>query len=155
MPGAGPNWAAKVDGNVAKDNVRIVAVYCSGAVTIGNPVAIDPADTTYGQGKSCKKNVVDDSPFVFGIAYETITAAGLVRVQVAGPIQATDAHNPKATGNITPAGKMISGNNTTTAGTIKAAANPTVSLWPFAVCMTPYTDTNADGSMFIIDKGWF
>lgn len=152
MSAGQPIYEAKIDGSVPKDNVRFARLYLTGAVSAGNPVCVDPADSTYGLGKSFKKNVTDDNPACVGIATETITAAGFCRVQVAGPIQATDSWNPVAQGAVA-VNSMIGGNNSTTAGTIKQAGSVSATVWPFALCLKAYTSTNADGAMYIIDKG--
>lgn len=151
-----------VDGSVARDQRRIVEVWCTTvtSVTAGSPVAIDPASTVYGQGKSCKVNVIDDNPLCFGVVYASKTAdvagtaVGLILVQVAGSILATDTHNPTAQGTIN-ATEAIGGNNSTTTKTIKAVGTCAATIQPFAVCMTAYTSGQHDGSMMIIDKGWF
>lgn len=160
---AGPTFAveALVDNQVPQVARKIVSVAINetAAVAIGVPVAIDPSVTTIGQGKTCKVNVIDDNPLVFGITYEAIAAGAagrMIRVQVAGPILATDSHNPTCvSGGSVAAGAKIGGNNTTTVKTIKQAANVTATAWPFATCMTAYSSAAADGSMMIEDKGWF
>lgn len=157
---AGPtyNVAALIDNQVASDARKIVTVNISdtGAITAGTPVAVNPAVSTYGQGKTVKVNVVDDNPLMVGIVVASIASTDprLVQVQVGGPIYATDAWNPTAQGAIS-AGNAVGGNNSTTTKTIKAVGTCAATIQPFAVCMTAYTSGAADGSLLIIDKGWF
>ena len=157
---AGPtyNVAAQIDGQNVNDTRKIVTVniVTTGAIVAGTPVAIDPSVTTFGQGKSCKVNVIDDNPLAFGIVVAPIasTDARYVQVQVGGAIYATDAWNPTAQGAIG-ATQAIGANNTTTAATIKAVGPCAAAIQPFAVCMTAYTSGDNDGSLLIIDKGWF
>ena len=63
---------------------KFVTLQCSGAVTKGDWVAIDLDDTTNGLGASCEKSTTALPDLVFGVATETLTAAGELRVQVAG-----------------------------------------------------------------------
>lgn len=158
---AGPTYAveALVDNQVPQTARKIVSVAINetAAVAIGVPVAIDPTVTTIGQGKTCKVNVIDDNPLAFGVTYEAIAAGAagrMIRVQVGGPILATDSHNPTAQGTIN-AGEAVGANNSTTAQRIKAVGTCAATIQPFAVSMTAYTTGNANGSIMIIDKGWF
>lgn len=156
-----PQVIGKVDGTVAKDNVRIVSVYCSTVTTVaaGVPVSLDPGDSTYGLGKSCKLTVIDDDPLCFGILVESKTVTtgqpvGRVKVQVGGPIQDADSYCPTAQGAIA-LNEAIGSNNSTNAGRIKALGTVSKTVQPFAVCMDAFGDGLADGSLMIIDKGWF
>jgi len=158
MPAPTYNKADLVDGNVASNARKIVTcnISTTGAITAGSVVAIDPAVSTYGLGKSVKLNVIDDNPLMVGIVTAAIAATDprLVQVQVAGPIYAADAWNPTAQGTIN-LGEAVGGNNTTTTNRIKAVGTCAATIQPFAVCIDAYTSGNADGALLLIDKGWF
>ena len=150
-----PDIIGKVDGAVVKDRVKIVSVYCSTVTTVaaGVPIALDPADTTYGLGKTFKVNVVDDNPLMAGITVEakTVTTGqpvGKIKIQVEGPIQAADTYNPTAQGTIN-LGDAVGGNNSTTAKTIKAVGTCAASIQPFARAIKAYTSGQADGALWL------
>ena len=63
---------------------KFVTLHCSGAVTKGDWVAIDLDDSTNGLGASVEKATTALPQLVFGVATETLTAAGELVVQVAG-----------------------------------------------------------------------
>lgn len=156
-----PQVIGKVDGTVAKDNVRIVSVYCSTVTTVaaGVPVSLDPGDSTYGLGKSCKVSVIDDDPLCFGVTVEakTVTTGqpvGRIKVQVSGPIQDADTYCPTAQGAIA-INKAVGANNSTNTKRIKEVGTCAAAIQPFAVCIEAFSDGAADGALMIIDKGWF
>lgn len=81
--GSGPTRKDKFDGNV-KYNNRDVELWCTEAVTAGDIICLDLGDTTYGLGKSCKKATSALAPLACGVARQTLTAAGWLRVRVRG-----------------------------------------------------------------------
>ena len=77
----------KIDGVDGDNNFpkKFVTLYCTGAVTKGDWVVIDLADTTNGRGASVKQYAGSSlDATAFGIATETKTAAGNLVVQTAG-----------------------------------------------------------------------
>ena len=76
----------KIDG-VDGDNSspkKVVTLHCTGAITKGDWVVIDLADATNGRGQSVKKSCTAIDATAFGVALETLTAAGPLQVQTAG-----------------------------------------------------------------------
>ena len=76
----------KIDGVDGVNNFpkKFVTLQCSGTVTKGDWVAIDLDDTTNGLGATCEKATAALPDLMFGVATSTLTAAGELRVQVAG-----------------------------------------------------------------------
>lgn len=87
----GPRRVDGLDGNFDLGE-GIVTLWCTGAVTAENLVAIDVSDTTDGIGNSVQQADengagdidVESIGMPVGIAMETLTAAGHLRVQVKG-----------------------------------------------------------------------
>ena len=78
----------KIDGVDGVNNFpkKFVTLYCSAAITKGDWVVIDISDTTNGRGGSVKKFAGGSSldATAFGVATETKTAAGNLKIQTAG-----------------------------------------------------------------------
>ena len=78
----------KVDGVDGVNNFpkKFVTLYGTAAITKGDWVVIDLSDTTNGRGASVKKFAAGSSldPTAFGVATETISAAGNITIQTAG-----------------------------------------------------------------------
>ena len=77
----------KIDGVDGTNNFpkKFVTLYCtSTSITKGDWVVLDLADTTNGRGASVKKSGAALDPTAFGVATETLTAAGNLVVQTAG-----------------------------------------------------------------------
>lgn len=82
---SGPRKADGFDG-ATSDHVVKILLYCTNAVTVGEAVQIDTANTQYGLGNSVKKAQASsaDTELLCGIADATMTAAGDLLVQVSG-----------------------------------------------------------------------
>ena len=77
----------KVDGVDGTGNFpkKLVRLHCTtAAITKGDWVCIDVTDTTNGRGASCKKTGTAIDATAFGVATETTTVAGVIKVQTAG-----------------------------------------------------------------------
>lgn len=146
--------AGLVDGAAAYTNRRFVDMYCTTTtIAVGQSVVLNPTDTTQGAYKSVKVTAADDDALAIGIvsALRPELGPNMVTVQVQGPLTASDAWNPTAQGVIR-INYVVSANASTNAGRIKEGANPTAVLQPFAVCVKAYTDGNADGAIFIMNR---
>ena len=81
----------KIDGvdGVANFPKKFVTLYCSEAITKGEWVSIDTGDSTNGLGGSVEKALATSLGCVgvVGVATETTTAAGIVRIQTAGKFE--------------------------------------------------------------------
>jgi hypothetical protein len=81
----------KVDGVDGDANFpkKFVTLHCSEAVTKGEWVSIDTGDTTNGLGGSVEKALATSLGCVgvVGVATETITAAGPLKIQTAGKFE--------------------------------------------------------------------
>tara|TARA_R100001594_G_scaffold135803_1_gene177748 strand:- start:1365 stop:1853 length:489 start_codon:yes stop_codon:yes gene_type:complete len=111
----------KVDGvdGVNHFPKKFVRLHCTTAtIAKGDWVMIDVADTTNGRGNSCKQttsNVAGAEP-AFGIATETLTAAGILKVQTAGLYGDGTTGGGAATGGSVTAGSVLAAGNTVGAG---------------------------------------
>ena len=146
--------AALVDGAAAYTNRRIVDMYCTTTtIAVGQSVVLNPTDTTQGAYKSVKVTAADDDPLAIGIvvALAPEVGPGMVKVQVQGPVTASDAWNPTAQGAIA-INTMVGANATTNAGRIKGLGTISATVQPFAVTVKAYTDGNADGAIFIMNR---
>ena len=75
-----------VDGGSQINNFpkKFVTLYAAAAVTKGDWVEIDIADTTNGRGASVKTTVAGSVRQAFGVATETVAAGNNVKIQTAG-----------------------------------------------------------------------
>lgn len=141
----------KADGVDGQNNfvVKKVLLYAAAAVAVGDCVMIDIADTTNGLGNSIKVSDAANSPLAFGVALTAVGASGgYVQVQTSGPcVNLVTANGVIATL------KMIGSNVAGDVSECGAAIDE--DNWAFAVCVEAFTAGNADGTMLIIDKGWF
>lgn len=79
------NKADSLDGKANEHN-GFRTMYATAAVTAGNFVAINVTDTENGRGYSVRHSTVTglEEGAICGVATETLTAAGYVRVQTRG-----------------------------------------------------------------------
>tara|TARA_R100000231_G_scaffold30893_2_gene27184 strand:- start:5228 stop:5707 length:480 start_codon:yes stop_codon:yes gene_type:complete len=84
----------KVDGVDGDANFpkKFVTLHGTAAITKGQCVQIDTDDTTNGLGGSVKiatvgANANESGPMCFGVAAETITEAGTIKIQTAGKFE--------------------------------------------------------------------
>jgi hypothetical protein len=148
----GPYKQDGVDGDQDRCK-RFVGLYGTAAITKGQAVVIDTTDTTNGAGFSVKKSVVDDDPLAVGVAEETTTAAGNVKIQLAGYRDDCTAR----TGAIA-VGTMVGSAGTAGAsdhGGVKQLGTVSSTVWPFALCVDAFTDDNANGIILIEDRGFY
>lgn len=141
----------KSDGVDGQDHVivRKTMLYAAAAVAVGDCVMIDIADTTDGLGKSIKVSDAANSPLAFGVALTAVGASGgYVQCQLSGP-----SVNVATANGVIAILKMIGSNVAGDVSECGAAIDE--DNWAFAVCMEAFTAGNADGTMMIIDKGWF
>ena len=140
-----------VDGTAHKP-ARYVVLHGTAAITVGDAVVIDTGDTTNGAGYSVKKSALNDDPLAVGVAAETITAAGPIKVQISGYRDDCTAR----TGAIT-VGTMVGTAGTTGGdeGGVKQAGTISSTVWPFALCVDAFTDDNANGILLIEDRGFY
>ena len=82
--------ADNYDGNVHHPATKFFELYCTSLVTAGGWVALqmgdtaNPAGSAYQSIRACINTDADGPEGICGVAVDTLTAAGLVRVQVAG-----------------------------------------------------------------------
>jgi hypothetical protein len=138
----------KTDGFDGRNSIPVkkTVLYCTGAVTRGDVIMIDTADTTNGAGFSIKQSDAADSPLACGVALQTLTAAGNCEIQFAGR---TDLFT--SSGAISVADLVGSD----VAGDVQTAAAPTATLFPMGVCIDAFAGTTNDGIVMIFDKGFF
>ena len=147
---SGPFKRDGVDGT-NDDSNDFVVLWGTAAITAGQCVVLDLTDSTYGVGKSVKKSAANDDPLACGIAHQTITAAGPIKVQIKG--RRTDC---TARGGNISAGAMVGAAGTGgDDGGVKSLGTPSATVWPFAVCVNAFTDDTADGEILILDRGFF
>jgi len=147
---------------------RFVTVWCSTAVTKGEVISLDLAlDVTETRTNiaepdgdlTVKKCVADNDPLACGIAAETITVAGPLRVQFSGFVEGTDGPTCEVAAAITKGTPV--GTDATAPGRIQAfTGNITATAQPFALCVNNYSaytvaGTGQDGGIIIEDRGWF
>ena len=125
---------------------KFVTLHCEGAVTAGQWVQIG-TDTTNGLGASVKKAVkvtTDGCSAVIGIATETLTAAGELKVQTAGKYENASVDADVA------AGIGVQGPDTTDGMGSKALA---AGLQLCGIALEAASSNLAD--VMIIDQGAF
>jgi len=132
---------------------KFVTLYCTGAVTKGDWVQIetDTGVTDYaknGLGASVTKAdaVANGNMAVVGVATETLTAAGELRIQTAGKF--TDANVADAVA----AGDALVVDNTAAGQAVKIEASDLATVCGLALDAGD-SDDNAD--VMIIDQGYF
>ena len=145
----------KIDGVDGDNNFpkKFVTLYCTGAVTKGDWVQIetDTGVTGYaenGLGASVTKAdaVADGNMAVIGVATETKTAAGNLKVQTAGKF--VDANVADAVN----AGDALVVDDTEAGRAVKIAASDLATACGLALDAGD-SDNNAD--VLIIDQGYF
>jgi hypothetical protein len=131
---------------------RFVTVYGTAAITVGMAVVVDYSNTDYGMGNAVKKSALNDDPLACGVADETTSAAGPIRIQVSG--LRTDCTARTGAINV---GESVGSAGTTGGdeGGVKAVGTCAATIQPFAVCVDAFTDDNANGQILIIDKGFW
>lgn len=143
---------------------RYTLVWCSTPVTKGDvvilDVALDVSGTRTGLAEPdgdlvVKKAVAtENDPLACGIAAETLTAAGPLRVQFSGFVQGTDGPTCEAALGI--ANGIPVGTDLTDPGRVQAFVGAfTATSLPFATCVNAFTVGLKDGGIMIEDKGWF
>lgn len=140
-----------VDGNnvYPRKFIKLQASDTSG--TRGQSLMVDTADTTNGAGMSVKIADAEDSRLACGIADTTWSAAGPIRVQVAGWNDLATADSGAGITIGDNVGTGTGGGN----GRIQTVAGWTDTVNPFALCVNAFTASTADGVILITDKGWF
>ena len=160
----------KVDGVDGDNNFpkKFVRLHCTTAtIAKGDWVMIDVADTTNGRGNSCKQitsNVAGAEP-AFGVATETLTAAGILKVQTAGLYGDGTTGGGARTGGSVTAGAVLAAGDTVGAGSPGAAgavmnfAGAThVSAAPCGLALVADGDGDygaAETTVLIYDQGLF
>tara|TARA_R100000152_G_C6657501_1_gene97312 strand:+ start:83 stop:511 length:429 start_codon:yes stop_codon:yes gene_type:complete len=131
------------DANFPKKFVRL---HCTEAISAGEWVSIDTGDTTNGLGGSVEKALATTNGCVgvVGVATETTTAAGVVKIQTAGKFE-----NAFVTTSITANKALVV--DTTAGRADEAAATDLVS--PCAITLETAASNLAD--VMIIDQGYF
>ena len=138
----------KIDGVDGDANFpkKFVTLYCTEAISAGEWVSIDTGDTTNGLGGSVEKALATAHGCVgvVGVATETTTAAGNVKIQTAGKFE-----NAFVTTSITANKALVV--DTTAGRADEAAATDVVS--PCAITLETAASNLAD--VMIIDQGYF
>jgi hypothetical protein len=131
---------------------RFVTLYGTAAITVGQCVVVDYSNTDYGMGNAVKKSAANDDPLACGVADETTTAAGPIKIQVSG--LRTDCTGREGAINVNAAVGSAGGTGGEEGG-VKSLGTVSATVQPFAVCVDAFTDDNANGQILIIDKGWW
>lgn len=145
-----------VDGVEAFPTKKVV-LYGTAAIVAGDTVSIDATDTTEGLGGSVIKAISTTAAhkgLAFGIACETITAAGTIKVQTAGKYENANVHGDTAAGDVlfvsATAGRAAPLDVTETGTTVDA----TIAAYsPVSVALEADAANLAD--VMVLDKGWF
>tara|TARA_R110002012_G_scaffold190787_1_gene358420 strand:- start:83 stop:547 length:465 start_codon:yes stop_codon:yes gene_type:complete len=150
----------KIDGVDAVNNFpkKFVVLHALAAVTKGDILMIetDTGVTDYnknGLGASVAKAVGasttgDEGLAVIGVAAETITAAGPVKIQTAGKFENANVHT-----DVTRFEGIVVLDGTAGQGVAWTAAT-TLTL-PFAIALQDAPSTGAATDIMIMDKGFF
>lgn len=136
---------------VTDKNEQIITLWCEGAVTIGDVVMIDPTITTYGLGFAVEQADEEDSPLACGIARNTLTASGFLQVQYRGTTSLATADSGGAIGLKAAIGSGTGGGD----GRCQSLTASSATQQPFAVCLDAFTAGTADGTLMLIDRGFF
>jgi len=143
---------------------KFVTLYAAAAITKGDWVRIDLDDSTNGLGASVETSpstTAAGDPLVFGVATETITAAGNIRIQTAGKYGvdggAVGAGAEMHTG--VGAGVALVAGNAGTAGQIFTYASGThTAAGPIGISLVADGAgdyATSEGSVMIFDQGLF
>ena len=142
----------KIDGVDGTDNFpkKFVTLYGTAAITAANWVMLDITDTTNGLGGSVvtATNTANGEQLAFGVATETTTAAGNIKIQVAGKYENAAVDVTMAAGSsivVSDAGTGAAGR-----GQIYVAGD----LAPI-VGIALEDDTAGVADVMIIDQGYF
>ena len=132
---------------------KFVTLFCTGAVTAGDWVQIetDSGVTDYaknGLGASVTKadTVADGNMAVVGVATETLTAAGDIRIQTAGKFENANVADAVV------AGDALVVDDTEAGRAVKIAAGDLAPVCGLALEASPATNLC---DVMIIDQGYF
>lgn len=149
---------------------KYVTLYCSGAVTKGDWVAIDLDSTPNGLGASVEKATAALPDLMMGVATSTLAAAGELRVQVAGmygddtlgggaTVHADTAAGDLLVADIATAGQAVPvDNNVAVAGNSQAQIKAALKCARVGIALRDdATGDYAAGetTVLIIDQGYF
>ena len=141
---------------------KFVTLHGTAAITKGSWVAFDLSDETNGLGGSvvtAPMSPAAGDPLVFGVATETITAAGEIKIQVAGKYGDNKTGGGAATDGSITAGLPLAAGNDGSAGQIdqyESGTHTNAVMCGIALTADDAGDYGAnEATVMIIDQGYF